>query len=730
MSPAALKRALDPAYIGSPFAQLFQFFDGDAATPMDLTGRSAVLFLDRMGLPDHHLEIDGRNESEGRVWFEVANTDGWPPGDYILEVRLDGVSVVVGRVYVAKGAAAGGSDMKGAAANPTGQGVVIAGSGVVQLVNAAVILESVVVGPEGPAGPQGAPGPQGLAGPQGLQGVQGSAGPAGPVGATGAAGPEGPQGPSGPTGAPGPSGPKGDTGAQGPSGAQGEAGPVGPVGPAGPTGPQGAKGDTGATPALSIGTVTTGTAGSNAVVTITGTAAAPVLNFTLPRGASGAGTGDMLGSNNLSDLTDKGVARQNLSVWSRAEIGPIDANYLSIINAADPLSLSFAPTGINFAKNTGRLNFADAASAATVPNLTYTRTGAATAWRSDGTLAEFAPNVMRRTDAGVTIEGQRTNLVARWDPTTAQLPTRVGCADVAAPAVAPIAGRSWFSVDNTTAAGFGYQIAAVSASTQYTVQCLVETPDGSQPVCNDVAGGATDFSLYAGGAWLVGGVATYRRVAGNVWLVSVTGKTIASPNSNVGIVRRAQQNTRPLKFSGFQLEQASTPSTPIVTAGAAATVGVDNLYLGGLAATFGAPWTVVCSAGAIPVVAGTFPTFFAPHSGTIANRVSVFRSGNDGRLYAQVRANGAQVAQVSLLAASDWTGPIKIALTFDGVTLRWATNGVAGPSTTVGTPFSLPLNQMSVGSSGGGGDHLYAPTYSTSILPYAVTDAELVELTR
>lgn len=52
MSPAALKRALDPAYIGSPFAQPFQFFDGDASTPMDLTGRAVVLFLARQGLPD------------------------------------------------------------------------------------------------------------------------------------------------------------------------------------------------------------------------------------------------------------------------------------------------------------------------------------------------------------------------------------------------------------------------------------------------------------------------------------------------------------------------------------------------------------------------------------------------------------------------------------------------------------------------------------------------------
>lgn len=49
MSPAALKRALDPAYIGSPFAQPFQFFDGDASTPMDLTGRAVVLFLAQPG---------------------------------------------------------------------------------------------------------------------------------------------------------------------------------------------------------------------------------------------------------------------------------------------------------------------------------------------------------------------------------------------------------------------------------------------------------------------------------------------------------------------------------------------------------------------------------------------------------------------------------------------------------------------------------------------------------
>jgi hypothetical protein len=57
-------------------------------------------------------------------------------------------------------------------------------------------------------------------------------------------------------------------------------------GSAGPTGPSGAAA------AVSIGTVTTGAAGSQAAVTNSGTPTAAVLNFTIPQGAAGAnGTG-------------------------------------------------------------------------------------------------------------------------------------------------------------------------------------------------------------------------------------------------------------------------------------------------------------------------------------------------------------------------------------------------------------------------------------------------------
>ena len=60
-----------------------------------------------------------------------------------------------------------------------------------------------------------------------------------------------------------------------------------PKGAKGDKGDTGAKGADGQTPTLSIGTVTTGAAGSSASVTMGGTAPSYVLNFTIPKGDKG-----------------------------------------------------------------------------------------------------------------------------------------------------------------------------------------------------------------------------------------------------------------------------------------------------------------------------------------------------------------------------------------------------------------------------------------------------------
>lgn len=91
-------------------------------------------------------------------------------------------------------------------------------------------------------------------------------------------------------GEPGPQGPQGiqgEKGETGATGATGATGPQGPQGETGATGPQGPTGQTGATPAFTVGTVTTGEPGTPVVVTITGTAEAPVLNVTIPQGMQG-----------------------------------------------------------------------------------------------------------------------------------------------------------------------------------------------------------------------------------------------------------------------------------------------------------------------------------------------------------------------------------------------------------------------------------------------------------
>ncbi|MCC3246130.1 hypothetical protein LG047_12500 [Methylocystis sp. WRRC1] len=76
-------------------------------------------------------------------------------------------------------------------------------------------------------------------------------------------------------------------GQRGPQGEPGPAGPQGPAGAQGPAGPQGAAGAAGPVNTLTIGTVTTGAAGSSAAATITGAAPNQTLSLTIPRGDAG-----------------------------------------------------------------------------------------------------------------------------------------------------------------------------------------------------------------------------------------------------------------------------------------------------------------------------------------------------------------------------------------------------------------------------------------------------------
>ena len=159
-----------------------------------------------------------------------------------------------------------------------------------------------------PRGATGAQGPKGDAGTDGAPGEQGPKGDPGPAGADGEPGPAGADGKAATiqvgsvtASAPGSNPrvinvgtenaavfnfllPRGETGPQGPAGNDGQDGAQGPQGDPGPAG---ADGEPGAAATITVGSTTTGAAGSQASVTNSGTEYAAVLNFTIPRGEQG-----------------------------------------------------------------------------------------------------------------------------------------------------------------------------------------------------------------------------------------------------------------------------------------------------------------------------------------------------------------------------------------------------------------------------------------------------------
>ena len=355
-----------------------------------------------------------------------------------------------------------------------------------------------------------------------------------------------------------------------------------------------------------------------------------------------------------------------------------------------------------------------------VPGFTYTRAGSATAWRKDGTLAEFAPNVPRITDRGVLIEGQRTNRMPRWDPTAAQIASKDNCVDVAAPTVAPLAGRNWIALDNSSAPGYLYQAVPVAASTVFTISVFVETVDGGQPVAGiNATSGDFGFVLASD---LVLSSAAYRRVAGNVWLVSVTATTKAiTTGTNAGIVRYNGQSTRPLKFSGFQIEQASDASSPIITTGALVTRGADNLSLAKTIAA-GEDFTVVVKAR---FTTAEFGRIFSWDAGSDADNIRISRR-SDGTISFVAEVGGTQNSQNFI---GPITGPadIRYAIRRSGRALTAIVNG--GPISAAINIDMPTLTTIFVGRSRTAGVS-FSETKSLTLFPYAVTDAELVEMTR
>jgi hypothetical protein len=200
---------------------------------------------------------------------------------------------------------------------------------------------------------------------------------------------------------------------------------------------------------------------------------------------------------------------------------------------------------------------------------TFTRVGAATGLTAAGLISSFAENIPQRTNRGLALEPAATNLFPRSAPTVAQLSLGINASDTTAPASPPISGLNWLALNNTSSFAVAYQTLTVTLSTAYSISVLVETPDGSQPVASSTSL-TGDFNFVCGGVTDAAPTFSYLRLSGNVWRVTAAITTPVSPTANDGIIRHSTQNTRALKFAGFQLVLGAVAGSPIVTTGSAA----------------------------------------------------------------------------------------------------------------------------------------------------------------
>jgi len=289
-------------------------------------------------------------------------------------------------------------------------------------------------GPAGTNGLTGATGPIGPTGPAGPAGATGPAGPAGPTGANGAAGAVGPAGPIGPAGAPGAQGPpvtfkiawssgtsysigdavsengssyialaansnvdpatdvtssggnwavlaaKGDTGSQGIQGIQGIQGLQGP---------QGNTGLTGTAATITVGSTTTGAAGSSASVSNSGSSSAAVLNFIVPKGDTGA---DGTAATVVLNSTTTGAAGSSATVSNSGTSNAAKLDFVipqGVAGTAATVGVGTVSTGAP--GSSASVTNGGSSSAAVlnfiIPQGATGTIGAATAWNSGATYA-------------------------------------------------------------------------------------------------------------------------------------------------------------------------------------------------------------------------------------------------------------------------------------------------------------------------------------------------------
>jgi hypothetical protein len=387
------------------------------------------------------------------------------------------------------------------------------------------------------------------------------------------------------------------------------------------------------------------------------------------------------------------------------------------------------------------------------------RASVGTYFDSTGALKTAAAGAARMTynPADLTIapwllqEAEGANLVTESEYRNGVTGESVG-PGVSASSMAGFAGA--LRVQSNASTAYAYKSPALQTLTTYTLSVVVETEDGNPPSfksANPTA--ANTFHLVLANAQINPLTYTVQHLGGSRWRISATSTTAATlPQLYTGVWKYNTNDTRPIKITAIQLEQASSASSYIPTTTATVTRLADGATSATTtrqadAATSGATTRagdlvlVDAKKGWCNAAEGTiFMEFGRPKEGdttarnlveigtAVGNRVGIgFTASALAYAYSAVNGpSGPNTVSVGL-QGTPVGSPVKIALGYGADGLRFACNGqlLKAALPTVPPFANLGIGNLSYGGSNQPFFHVRAVRYQ----PQKLTDAEVVALT-
>ena len=485
-------------------------------------------------------------------------------------------------------------------------------------------------------------------------------------------------------------------------------------------GPQGAIGPTGPANTLTVGTVTTGAAGSSAAATVTGTAPSQTLNLTIPRGDTGA-----TGSQGIQGATGES---------GTTTIAQVDAL----------MSRSY------FRDFATHKNLNDHG---TGPAITFTRGSAGTYFDANGTLQTASTDVPRfdhdpatGASRGLLIEEARTNLLASsktfsgfsgggWASVTDDHSASPDGTTTASLFEWSVVANSYKlgSTDITTAAAATYTATAFVKPVSGTglMGVRVGRNDGSQFVesrLNLQTGANTSLTF---GADVSGAVVSVQS-AGNGWYrLSATG-TFSNAYVNFSAQLVAVSGSGSFLVWGAQLEAGAFPTSYIPTTSAAVPRSADSAVVTPISSFYNASEGTLFAEAIAATANGTA-------SGIHQQTVVQLLENNAGDILAAIyRPNGttdgsffvgtaggtqANLAQAGFTAGAN----TRLAAAYKTDDLALSVNGTAAATDTLG---SLPTaTTLRIGRYGTSSGFLNGHIRKVAYFPKRLSNALLEQLT-